>query len=212
MASTFVSNRIASVLAFPRAYSMLQDALCERQVAGSSNTFLVYWSAQPMREWVGGQVSVVSFQCPVSEKRKQTPSNVNVGFSGSEMSIRNFMLFAVATLSGIGAMGCWVLTQADAAITLHRGSTVLLVMISCVLLFGTALSVSAFAATRRHGARAFISRTMFLVGLFGTITLLFFVVSSWGKIFFFGPIPTVLLSAFLLLALFFRPRTRKRAA
>jgi peptidoglycan/LPS O-acetylase OafA/YrhL len=122
------------------------------------------------------------------------------------MSIRNYLLFVVAILSGVGALGCWVLTQADAAITPKEGPIVVLLMVGCILLFGMTLFLSAFFATRGRGTLAVIRRTMFLVGLVGIVVLFFFVVTSWGRIFFFGPTPTVLLAIFVLLALVFRPR------
>ncbi len=46
-----------------------------------------------------------------------------------------------------------------------------------------------------------VRRTLFLTGVSGTIAVLFFAILSWGRIFLFGPVPTVLLAVFLLMAL-----------
>ena len=122
------------------------------------------------------------------------------------MPIRNFLLLVVATLSGVGAFGCWVLTQADAAITPQQGPFVAFVMVGCILVFGGASFASAHISTREQSAIVTVRRTLFLTGVCGAVAILFFAVVSWGRIFLFGPVPAVLLAVFLLLALFSRLR------
>lgn len=125
------------------------------------------------------------------------------------MSIRDFLLCVLGTFGGICAMGCWVLTQSDAAYTPQERPTVLAIFVSGVLLFFGMLLVPARSETKKQGTHDFVRRMIFLVGVCGTVTVLFFVATSWGKIFLFGPVPTVLLSVFVLLALlalFVRPK------
>ena len=125
------------------------------------------------------------------------------------MSIRGFLLCILGTFGGICAIGCWLLTQSDAAFTPQEGPTVLVIFVSGVLLFFGALLVSARSTAKKQGTHAVVRRMIFLVGVCGTVAVLFFVVKSWGKIFLFGPVPAVLLSVFVLLALlplFFRPK------
>ena len=117
------------------------------------------------------------------------------------MPIRNFLLLVLATLGGIGAFGCWVLTQADAAITPQEGPSVILVLVGCIALFGGASFISASVNTRGQSAIVKVRRTFFLTGVCGAIAVLFFALISWGRIFLFGPVPTVLLAVFVLMAL-----------
>lgn len=103
-------------------------------------------------------------------------------------------------------MGCWVLTQADAAITKEEGRLTVLIMVFSLAFFALTLGTSAFLAKRAQGFHAIVRRMLFLVGLFGSLVVLFFVATSRGKIFLFSPLPSILLSLFVLSALFFRPR------
>ena len=122
------------------------------------------------------------------------------------MSVRDLLLCGLGTFGCICAMGCWLLTESDAGFTPQEAPTVLLMFVTGVLLFGGTLFVSARSAEKQRGTHAVVRRMIFLVGVCGTVAVLFFVVRSWGKIFLFGPIPAVLLSIFVLLALFFRPK------
>jgi hypothetical protein len=117
------------------------------------------------------------------------------------MPIRNFLLLALTTLGGIGAFGCWVLIQADSAITPQQGPTVILILVGCIALFGGASFISAAASTSGQGAIVRVRRTLFLMGVSGAIAVLFFAIVSRGRIFLFGPVPTVLLAVFILVAL-----------
>jgi hypothetical protein len=118
-----------------------------------------------------------------------------------QMLIRNFLLLVLATLGGVGAFGCWVLTQADAAISPKEGPTVILIVVGCIAIFGGASFISASLSARGQSAIVKVRRTMFLMGVCGAIVVLFFALVSWGRIFMFGPVPTVLLTFFVLMAL-----------
>ena len=96
------------------------------------------------------------------------------------MSIRDFLLCVLGTFGGICAMGCWVLTQSDAAFTPQEGPTVLAIFVSGVLLFFGMLLVSGRSATKKQGTHAIVGRVIFLVGVCGTVVVFFFVATSWG--------------------------------
>lgn len=123
------------------------------------------------------------------------------------MKILHGVLFAVALVCGIAAMGCWVLTQADAAITKEEGPTTILIMRLSSVLFVLVHATSVFLSNQGQGASAIIARALFLMGLCGVLVVLVFVATSVGRIFLFGPLPTVLLLVSISCALLFR---RKR--
>jgi hypothetical protein len=123
------------------------------------------------------------------------------------MKIFHRILFAIALVCGIAAMGCWVLTQADAAITKEEGPATVLIMRLSSVLFVLLHATSAVLSNREQGASAIITRTLFLMGLCGVLVILLFVATSVGRIFLFGPRPTVLLLVSISCALLFR---RKR--
>jgi hypothetical protein len=123
------------------------------------------------------------------------------------MKILHRILFAIALVCGIAAMGCWVLTQADAAITKEEGPATVLIMSLSSVLFVLLHATSAILSNREQGASAIITRTLFLMGLCGVLVILLFVATSVGRIFLFGPLPTALLLMSISCALLFR---RKR--
>jgi len=120
------------------------------------------------------------------------------------MKIIHRMLFAVALICGIASMGCWVLTQADAAITKEEGPATILIMRLSFALFVLLHATSAFLSNKRGGASAILTRTLFLMGLCGVLVVLLFVATSVGRIFLFGPLPAVLLLMSISCALLFR--------
>jgi hypothetical protein len=122
------------------------------------------------------------------------------------MKILHGILFAVALVCGIAAMGCWVLTQADAAITKEEVPATILIMRLSSVLFVSLHATSAFLSNRGQGANAIITRTLFLMGLCGVLVVLIFVATSIGRIFLFGPLPTVLLLVSISCALLFRQK------
>jgi fucose 4-O-acetylase-like acetyltransferase len=128
------------------------------------------------------------------------------------MKLIHRALFAVALLCGITAMGSWVLTQGDAAITKEEVPMILLIMSLSSVLFVLLHATSAFLANKGKGVRAIVTRTLFLMGLCGVVVVLFFVATSVGRIFLFGPLPTVLPLVSISCALLFRPNRIAAAA
>ena len=122
------------------------------------------------------------------------------------MKVAQIPLFVSALISGIAAMGCWVLTQGDAAITQQQAPITLLIMGLASAVFVLLLVSAAFLRNRTQGIRSIFTRAFFLIGACGTLVMLFFIVTSKGMILKFGPSPTILLSAFALSALLFWPR------
>ena len=117
-------------------------------------------------------------------------------------------LFAGALISGMVAMGCWILTQADAAITKGEAPSVFLLMVVTSVGFVFLLAGAAFLRYRALGIYSVAARTLFLVGNCGILVLLFFAATSRGRIFRFGPLPLALLITFASLSLLFRHRSR----
>lgn len=122
------------------------------------------------------------------------------------MRILHGIMFAVALVCGIAAMGCWVLTQADAAITKEQRPMTIFIMSLSSVLFVLVHATSAFLSNKGTGVRTIITRTLFLMGLCGVLVVLFFVAVSVGRIFLFGPLPAVLLLASISCALLFRQK------
>jgi hypothetical protein len=122
------------------------------------------------------------------------------------MKILHRILFAVALVCGIAAMGCWVLTQGDAAITKAEVPMTLVIMSLSSVLFVLLYATSAFSANKGKGVRAIVTRTLFLMGLCRVLVVLFFVAFSFGRIFLLGPLPTVLLLVSIPCALLFRQK------
>jgi len=122
------------------------------------------------------------------------------------MKILHGILFAVALICGIAAMGCWVLTQSDAAITKEQGPMTILIMSLSSVLFVLVLATSAFLSHKGRGGRTTIIRTLYQMGLCGALVVLFFAATSVGRIFLFGPLPTVLLLVSISCALLFRQK------
>jgi Ca2+/Na+ antiporter len=127
--------------------------------------------------------------------------------AGDSRSIRIVRrgLFTVAVFCGGAAMGCWLLTQADAAITPQEGPRTVATLLGSSLAFLTTLAGSSFLGHRKQGIRAVLRSTVFLVGTCGLCVLVFFVVTSRGLIFKFGALPFfVLLVSLACVALFWR--------
>jgi hypothetical protein len=122
------------------------------------------------------------------------------------MKILRGILFAVALICGIAAMGCWVLTQSDAAIPRGQGPLTTLIMSLSSVLFALLHATSAFLSDKGKGVRAIIFSTIYLMGVCGVLVVLFFVMTSVGRIFLFGPLPTVLLVVSIFSALLFRQK------
>jgi hypothetical protein len=122
------------------------------------------------------------------------------------MTELEYLFCGLGTLGGITSFGCWMLTQTDAAFTPKEGPEVLLVFVIGILVFFGMQYIAARSLdeTKDFGAR--VRRTLFLIGTCGAIAVLFFVVISFGMIFLFGPVPVVLLIAFGILAIAFRPK------
>lgn len=125
------------------------------------------------------------------------------------MRILHTALFIVALICGTAAMGCWILTQADATITKEQGPITILIMSLSSALFVLALAISALLANKGMGIRTIVAKTLFLMGLCGVLVVLFFVATSVGRIFLFGPLPSLLLLVSISCALLFR---RKKIA
>ena len=114
-------------------------------------------------------------------------------------------LFTVAVVCGGAAMGLWVLTQSDAGITPQEGPRTLAIMFGSSIAFVAALTGSAFLAHQKKGFRIVLRCSLFLIGVGGLSVLVFFVLTSRGLIFGFGPLPlTVLLISLICVALFWR--------
>ncbi len=128
------------------------------------------------------------------------------------MKLIHRALFTVALLCGITALGCWVLTQGDAAITKEEVPMTLLIMSLSSVLFVLLHATSEFLANKGKGVRAIVARMLFLMGLCGVVVVLFFVATSVGRIFLFGPLPTVLLLVSIACALLFRQKRIAAAA
>jgi hypothetical protein len=122
------------------------------------------------------------------------------------MKILYAILFAVGLACGVTAMGCWVLTQADAGITKAEGPMTIFVMSLASVTFVLVHAASAILAKKREGARAVLSRMLFLMGFCGVLVVLFFVATSVGRIFLFGPLPTALLLVSISCVLAFRQK------
>ena len=117
-------------------------------------------------------------------------------------------LFAIALVCGIAAMGCWVLTQADAGISKEQGPVIILIVCLSSILFLLPLALSAYLRNKMEGTRSIAVRTVFLVGVCGILVVLFFVVTSRGLIFKFGPFSYILLGAFVCFAVVSRIKMR----
>lgn len=75
------------------------------------------------------------------------------------------------------------------------------ILVGCIALFSGASLSSAVIGTKGQSVIVKFRRTLFLMGVSGTVTVLFFALTSWGRIFLFGPAPTVLLVVFAFMAL-----------
>ncbi len=80
------------------------------------------------------------------------------------------------------------------------------------MLFVLVLATSAFLTNRGRGVRAIVAKTLFLMGLCGVLVVLFFVATSVGRIFLFGPLPSVVLLVSVSCALLFRQKRIATAA
>ena len=125
------------------------------------------------------------------------------------MKTSQIALFVGALVSGAVAMGCWVLTQGDAAITPQEGPVTVLIMCVTSVLFLSLLTSAAFLRSRTQGKGSIVTRALFLIGTCGTLVLLLFVATSKGKVFKLGPLPMTLLGIFILSALVFWPRKHR---
>ena len=117
------------------------------------------------------------------------------------MKIPDSLLPLLAAIGGIGATGCWVLTQADGAITSQQGPVVTLIQAGCIAVFCGASFISAQLTTKGQSRSVMVQRALFLMGVSGVVAVLFFGFVSLGRIFLFGPLPTVLLAVFALMVL-----------
>jgi hypothetical protein len=122
------------------------------------------------------------------------------------MKVGEITLFVGALISGVAAMGCWVLTQRDAAITKQHGLMTFLIMWLATVVSVLLLGGAAFLRSRTQGIRAVVARALFLIGTCGTLVLFLFVVTSKGMVLKLGPLPLILKVAFALSALVFWPR------
>jgi hypothetical protein len=119
---------------------------------------------------------------------------------GDSRTIRNFrrVLFLIAIFSGGAAMGCWLLTQSDAGVAPNEGAVIVATLFCSPIAFLAALVGSSFLANRKQGLPTVLRSTLFLIGVCGLCVLAFFVVSSRGAIFLFGPLPSIVLLISLL--------------
>ena len=108
-------------------------------------------------------------------------------------------------------MGCWLLTEADAAITPKEGPAVVLIGCAAGLFSVGILLLTAFLQDKNAGTLAVTNRSLFFSGCCGVLVDLFFVFTSRGTILQFGPVPGVLSGVFVLLILAFGPILRRKA-
>ena len=116
-------------------------------------------------------------------------------------------LFAGALVSGIVAMGCWTLTQADATITPAEGPTVLFIMVAGTVTFFGLLVGAGYVRSKRENGRSPLVEFLFRFGICGAAVILFFAAFSRGMVFRFDALLILLLLAFLAFVAAFWPRS-----
>jgi uncharacterized membrane protein len=109
----------------------------------------------------------------------------------------------------IAAMGCWLLTHADAAITREQVPTTIFVERLSAVLFVLINAASTWLSHKRAWGFAVLKKALYLMGLRGVLVVLFYVATSVGKIFLFGHLPTVLLLVSIACVLLFRQTTAR---
>ena len=118
------------------------------------------------------------------------------------MTIIRTLLFVVALLCGLIGMGCWVLLQLG-GVTREQGPGTFLTVCGTAAVAVIALGTAAFLRERKHGFRAVLLRTLFLVGVCGLAVSAPFVLLSRGEL--IGITSVFLLVLMLYYAVFFCP-------